>query len=279
MRSLMNTLGSLTQTIQRNPWSSAQDAALLAATLAVGFLLALEYEIVAFWDQLNADQKRIRFEEMLLLTGLLGAGIFAFVLRRLHEERRDREQRLRAELELRESRVLALQDPLTGLPNRRAITAALVQGTPTTGLALFLLDLNGFKRVNDAEGHATGDAVLKAVAQRFRAAARAGDLVARIGGDEFAVLAPDVQRREEAAEIGQRFVAALQSPVMVGNRAYALGVAVGVAFQPQDGVTADELMHSADIAMYSAKATRRSELRFFSQASARAVAQAVPKSA
>jgi hypothetical protein len=79
MRSLMNTLGSLTQTIQRNPWSSAQDAALLAATLAVGFLLALEYEIVAFWDQLNADQKRIRFEEMLLLTGLLGAGIFFFL--------------------------------------------------------------------------------------------------------------------------------------------------------------------------------------------------------
>ena len=93
------------------------------------FLLALEYEIVAFWDQFNSDQKRIRFEEMLLLTGLLGAGIFAFVLRRMHEERRDIEQRLRTELELRENRALAQQDPLTTLPNRRAIKAP---STPTS---------------------------------------------------------------------------------------------------------------------------------------------------
>ena len=270
----MSTIGSLTQAVQRNPWSSAQDASLLAAALVVGFLLALEYEIVTFWDQLNSDQKRVRMEEMLLLTALLGAGIFAFVLRRMHEQRRDLEQRLRTELELSENRALALQDPLTELPNRRAIKAALdasiaVARSDGKALAFYLLDLNGFKRVNDEEGHATGDAVLKAVAHRFRAVARAGDLVARLGGDEFAVLATGVESREEASDIGQRFVAALENPVMVGSQAYVLGVAIGVSFYPQDGTTVDELMHSADLAMYGAKATRRSELRFFAPATAR----------
>ena len=268
----MNSLGSLAQAIRRHPWSSAQDAALLASALTVGFLLALEYEVVTFWDQYDLDQKRLRIEEVLLLTVLLGAGIFAFVLRRMHEERHDIEQRLRAEFELRESRALALQDPLTALPNRRAIKIALDSSLAlprTAGLALYLLDLNGFKRVNDEDGHATGDEVLKSVAQRFRAVARAEDLVARLGGDEFAVVAHGVGSPDEAHEIGHRFVAALQSPVTVGARAFPVGVAIGVALHPDDGVTAEELMHHADMAMYSAKATRRSELHFFSQAVAK----------
>jgi diguanylate cyclase (GGDEF)-like protein len=273
MGTFMNTIGSLTQNVRRHPWSSAQDASLLVAALAVGLLLALEYDIVAFWDDLNSDQKRIRLEEMLLLTGLLGAGIFVFVLRRMREERRDLEQRLRTEFELRENRALALQDPLTALPNRRALTAELeaamaLARSDGKALAFYLLDLNGFKRVNDEEGHATGDEVLRAVAQRFRAVARTDDLVARLGGDEFAVLANGVHSRDEAVDIGQRFVDALKNPVLLGNRAYAVGVAVGVAFHPEDGTTAEELMHSADLAMYGAKATKRSGLRLFSPAAA-----------
>ena len=128
--------------------------------------------------------------------------------------------------------------------------------------------LDGFKRVNDEEGHATGDEVLRAVALRFRAVARTDDLVARLGGDEFAVLANGVHSRDEAVDIGQRFVDALKNPVLLGNRAYAVGVAVGVAFHPEDGTTAEELMHSADLAMYGAKATKRSGLRLFSPAAA-----------
>ncbi len=266
----MNMIGSLTQAVQRRPWSSAQDAALLVAALVVGSLLALEYEIVAFWDQFNSDQKRVRVEEMLLLTVMLGAGIFVFVLRRRHEERCFMELRLRTELDLRESRALAFQDPLTELPNRRAIKAALDANIARPeGLVVYLLDLNGFKRVNDEDGHAIGDEVLKITAQRFRAVARSDDIVARIGGDEFSVLACGVRDRDQALEIGQRFVAALKSPVVVGNRAYPVGVAVGVALHPEDGLTAEELMHSADAAMYSAKATQSSELRFFSQVTAK----------
>ena len=258
----------LIQTMRRNPWSSAQDAALLAVAMLAAFLLALEYEIVNFWDQYDTEQRRIRVEEVLVLTMLLAAGIVAFSLRRLHEERRDLELRLRTEIELRDSRALALQDALTALPNLRAFRAALEAAMTSRrpggdALAVYLLDLNGFKRVNDEEGHAAGDAVLRAIAQRFRAAARAEDMVARIGGDEFAVVARGVRSREEAGEIGQRFVVALDSPVIVGTRSYPVGVAIGVAFDAEDRVNAEELMARADLAMYSAKAAKQSALRFF----------------
>jgi diguanylate cyclase (GGDEF)-like protein len=267
----MRTVGSLVRTVQRHPWSSAQDATLLASAMLLGLLLALEYDIVEFWEEYNASQRRLRLAEVFVLTGLLGLGIIGFVLRRMHEERRDLEHRLRAEAEMRENRALAMLDPLTALPNRRALNEALETAIASarsggTALAFYLLDLNGFKRVNDEHGHAAGDEVLKAVAQRLRAAARNGDLIARLGGDEFAVLAGGVGSREEAFDIGQRFVAALGNPVRVADRAYAVGVAVGVAFYPEDGVTAEELVHHADLAMYTAKAGKQSSLRFFEPA-------------
>jgi diguanylate cyclase (GGDEF)-like protein len=271
----MRSIGSkVAGAVRQHPWSSAQDAALLSSVLLVGLLLALEYDIALFWDDLDSNQRRLRFEELLILTGLLGLGVFVFILRRMQEERGNLEARLSAEIELRESRALAMQDPLTSLPNRRAIRAdldaAIERESAGGALAFYLLDLNGFKRVNDEHGHASGDAVLQAVAQRFRAAARAGDTIARLGGDEFAVLAPGVSSRGEATQIGQRFVDAMADGISVGNGSFAVGVAVGVAFFPADGSTADELIHHADLAMYRAKATERSELRFFEPATRRA---------
>ena len=159
-----------------------------------------------------------------------------------------------------------MQDPLTELPNRRAVIPALEEAIARpsgTTLAFYLLDLNGFKQVNDAYGHATRDAVLRAVAQRFRAVARHGDLIARLGGDEFAVLARNVQSRREAFDIGQRYVAALDDAIRVDDHAHNIGVAVGVAFYPDDGANAEAIMHRADLAMYAAKVERRSKLQFF----------------
>lgn len=117
----MRTIGSLARTIRLHPWSSLQDAALLAAAMLVGLLLAFEYDFLVFWDDLTPRQRRIRLDEMFALTGLLALGIFAFILRRLHEERVDLERQLRVERDVREIRALAMQDPLTTLPNRRAI--------------------------------------------------------------------------------------------------------------------------------------------------------------
>jgi diguanylate cyclase (GGDEF)-like protein len=268
MEEAMGTFGSFVGTIRRHPRSSIQDALLIAATMLVSFIIALEYDVVSFWDDYDASQHRIRLEEIFALTGLLGVGVFAFAVRRLYEERRDLEQLLKTQAESRENRALAMQDAMTGLPNRRALAAALdkaIASAEASGepFAFYMLDLNGFKRVNDKYGHAVGDETLRSVANRFRAAARKEDLVARLGGDEFAALAYGVGNRERASEIGERFVAALRNEIHLGDCKFALGVAVGVAFYPEDGATAEEVMRHADLAMYGAKNAKVSRLQFF----------------
>lgn len=267
----MSTMDSLATAIRRHPWASALDATLLALVMLAGVVVALEYEIVAFWDDLDERQRRIRIEEIFLLTLLLAVGLAVFAARRLREARRDREREFNAKLEALANHALAMQDPLTELPNRRALAAALdaaLRQPPAEGRvhAYYLLDLNGFKRVNDEHGHAAGDDLLRIVAKRFRAAARTEDVVARIGGDEFAVLARDIEGRQAASRIGERFVSALGGGVHSGGRLYPVGVAVGAALYPADGRTAEELMHHADLAMYTAKAEKRSSLRFYAAA-------------
>lgn len=262
----MKIIEPLVEAVRRHPWSSAQDIALGAAGLLVGLLLALEYEIVRFWEEYNSNERQLRFAEVVALTGILGLSIAAFGVRRMNDRRRDAEFRLKADAEIQESRLLAIQDPLTELPNRRAIIAALQDAIARdrgTTLAFYLLDLDGFKMVNDAYGHATGDAVLRAVAQRFRAVTREEDLLARLGGDAFAVVAPGVQSRSQAIDIGQRYVAALDDAIRVGDHAHNIGVAVGVAFYADGGTTAAEIMHRADLAMYAAKAEQASLPMFF----------------
>lgn len=267
----MSTMGSLALSVRRHPWTSALDATLLSIMMMVGLLLALEYEIVTFWDQLSERQRRLRMEEIFLLSVLLAIGLGIFTSRRLKEVRRDRERELRAELAAEAARALAMQDPLTGLPNRRELEAALASAIACPPAedrmhAFYLLDLNGFKRVNDKHGHAAGDEVLMIVAKRFRAAARNGDLVARIGGDEFAVLACNVDSRDQAVKVGERFVSALGEQITAAGGTYSVGVSVGVALYPQDGRTALELMQRADLAMYKAKAAKHSGVELFEAA-------------
>ena len=104
--------------------------------------------------------------------------------------------------------------------------------------AFFLLDLDGFKRINDDHGHAVGDRVLRVVAERFKAAPRPVDLLARLGGDEFAVLAYDVDRRGAAAT-GDRFMASLSSPISTDRASHPIGVSIGVALIPDDGIAVE----------------------------------------
>lgn len=157
-------------------------------------------------------------------------------------------------------RQLAYHDVLTGLPNRRLVMdrleLAMVQANRRgQSLAVMMLDLDGFKAINDTAGHATGDQVLIATAQRLRQAVRAGDTVARLGGDEFLILLPELETPEDAAMVADKVVAAVAAPLAIDGGRYLLGVSVGIAFFPQDGVGTAELLHRADVAMYSAKRT------------------------
>jgi diguanylate cyclase (GGDEF)-like protein len=261
---------SLVRAIIRNPWSSVQDGLLLSSVMLVAALLALEYDLFNFAGQLSVPQRRITLAEAIFLTVLLALCIFAFVIRRLREERRHIIRHVVTKNQVREFRALALQDTLTGLPNRRALLTALTAATvspPSDGRkhAFFLIDLNDFKHVNDLHGHALGDRVLQVVAERFRTVARPSDLLARLGGDEFAVLSYNVDR-DTAYAIGLRFIGTLESEIRVGGPSHEIGMSVGVALIPDDGVTAEEIIHNADLAMYRAKGQGQSSLVFFEPA-------------
>jgi diguanylate cyclase (GGDEF)-like protein len=154
----------------------------------------------------------------------------------------------------------ALHDALTGLPNRVLLHDRVEQAMRTarrdnTSMALFLMDLNGFKEVNDTLGHEAGDMLLQEVARRLRGALRASDTVARLGGDEFAVVLPEVDA-ERAAAMAEKLQSVLTEPPIVAERRVSIGVSIGIALYPAHGDSATVLLRCADAAMYAAKRGR-----------------------
>lgn len=153
---------------------------------------------------------------------------------------------------------LALHDPLTGLPNRRALAEALDRALARSrrsglGLAVLALDLDGFKAINDRHGHPVGDAALVQVAERLRRTVRRGDALARFGGDEFAVVAGDLKGPNPVVRLARRLRAVLAEPLVLPGAIARVGVSVGVAFHPGDGDGPEALLSSADRALYAAK--------------------------
>ncbi|MFO1329516.1 MAG: diguanylate cyclase [Rubrivivax sp.] len=168
----------------------------------------------------------------------------------------------RVELEHQALHSMAHTDPLTGLPNRRGLNDALLTrlarcrpGGPV--LAVFLLDLDGFKAVNDRLGHDAGDSLLVQVAHRLRAQLRAGDLVARLGGDEFVVVADSLKAEADARAIGAKLLDAFAQPFDVCGQSCRVGMTAGFAVAPADGTDGAALLRQADAAMYAGKQAGR----------------------
>ncbi len=152
----------------------------------------------------------------------------------------------------------ALHDGLTGLPNRtllrdRLQQAILVGDRDKSGVALLIMDLDRFKDVNDTLGHHTGDELLQQVGVRLRSALRASDTVARMGGDEFAVVLPLAGHAEDASRVAQTLVLALEQPFTLAGHAVSIGASVGIAMYPEHGSDVKTLLRHADVAMYVAK--------------------------
>jgi len=184
------------------------------------------------------------------------------------------EGRLAALLEARRSQEelshQALHDPLTGLPNRTLlydrVAQALERQQRGAGMtALLFFDLDRFKTVNDSLGHASGDALLFAVAERFRAAVRPSDTVARIGGDEFVIICPDLTSRLDAEVVAQRVMARVGHPVVLPGGHVVTPSASGGITMSRPGMTADDLIREADSAMFQAKSTAPGRVEFFSE--------------
>lgn len=176
-----------------------------------------------------------------------------------------------AEREVLES--LAHTDALTGLPNRRGLMRALSE-MPSGQQALYLLDLDGFKPVNDSYGHDVGDALLAAVAQRLQGVLRRSDLVGRLGGDEFVVLTCRMPGPAEAAALADKLLRAFDAPFDVLGRRCTVGVTIGYALAQPDGPQGEALLKAADTAMYAGKAAGRGTVR---QAELPLVAKGEPK--
>ncbi len=167
----------------------------------------------------------------------------------------------------RQQHYLANHDSLTGLLNRAAfqgrLEQSLLQARRSAGaVALLFIDLDGFKSVNDAEGHRAGDEVLRIVAQRIASTVRVGDTLARLGGDEFLVMLDQEVTRDVTDTIGHRIIEALHLPMVVDGRDLSIGASIGVAMYPPMEGDIDALMNRADQAMYAAKRAGKGRLHY-----------------
>lgn len=238
-----------------------REAVLIICLVLAAGLIAFEYDFLSSIP----GEKKIDFQEMIGLGLLFVGGTIYFGWRRMVEQEREIERRIAAE---GRSHELANTDALTGLANRRQFERAMkemVASPPGADHvhAVLALDLNKFKNINDIHGHPAGDDVLVIVAQRFSSAMRDGDLLARVGGDEFAIIARHLAGAESATGIANRILKTLEAPIEVGSTRHRVGAGIGLALFPIDGTTAEEILRKADIALYRAKEDSRSTARFF----------------
>jgi diguanylate cyclase (GGDEF)-like protein len=165
----------------------------------------------------------------------------------------------------------ALVDALTGLPNRLSLQVELARvlgaaDARDARVAVLVVDLDGFKEVNDTQGHAGGDALLVQAGERMKACAGDDGFVARVGGDEFVLVMPSIVRDDEAENLGRRVLEALAHVFTVRDQHAFVSASVGIAIHPQDAGDADELLSHADQALYEAKAAGRARCHRFSPA-------------
>ncbi len=211
------------------------------------------------WELLHKEGRRVVVEASVsLVRNAEGAPAgFRGIIRDV-TERREAERRIAH---------LAFHDGLTGLPNRALFNDRLAMAMAHAErkgetLAFLILDLDRFKEVNDALGHATGDLLLQAVAQRLQEALRKGDTLARFGGDEFVLLLTDFAPGDSLKEIVCRILDAFAAPFVVEGRALSITLSIGIAQFPGDGKDQDTLFRRADAALYRAKGAGRNSYRF-----------------
>jgi diguanylate cyclase (GGDEF)-like protein len=232
---------------------------------------------VVFQYQVEAEHRvqDLKVTQYFLLSGtlvvLLLVGLFLFrpAVRELRK-RAELGPGQDRELDAEQLSYLARYDPLTGLINRTLfadrLQGAVARSRRDGGLvALMFLDVDNFKDVNDGFGHATGDVVLRQIAQRLRWSVRESDTVARLGGDEFTVILEGGHRVEDAGRVATKILTSVTAPYQVGGQELRITASIGIAMYPVDGEDADELLRAADIAMYSAKAAGKNTYQYFTR--------------
>lgn len=167
----------------------------------------------------------------------------------------------------REAREKALQDPLTGIPNRASFEQALKHGLAGArrrgwGLAVLFIDIDQFKSINDSYGHDQGDKVLRMVANRLQSALRQEDTACRWGGDEFVCLLLEVKQESDVSRFAKKLVSRIAEPCEFNGTVLSVKTSIGIAIFPEDGETTDSLLTNADMAMFKAKGTKKRVVLF-----------------
>jgi diguanylate cyclase (GGDEF)-like protein len=240
------------------------DAAIIVVAAAVVYAFSEFYDLPPKLFQLGIDYGDWELDDAIFIIFVMSVGFAIFSYRRVRELAAEIKARRGAELEAKK---LARHDPLTGLPNRRffveTLGEVLLTTTDDARSAVLMLDLDGFKSINDAYGHAIGDQTLIEFAQRISAIMRVGAVFIRVGGDEFAVIVPNIKSLDDPTALARRIVATVAEPFLIGQISTSVGVCVGIAIAPSDGMDPEILVQRADRALYRAKAEGRSSVRFF----------------
>jgi diguanylate cyclase (GGDEF)-like protein len=219
---------------------------------------------------------RLLIGAIVVLT-LAFSGVLLLLVNRLSQASK---ARLSSELRYREARQsiadnqrrmahLAHQDPLTGLPSRLHLQSRLPRllaraARKERSLALMYVDIDHFKNINDSRGHGTGDVLLRVVARRLKHTLASRDLVVRMGGDEFVVIAHDVSDRAGAESLARRINASLAEPIDANEMPLTITASIGISMYPEDGLDPEILLKHADIALYQAKDRGRNNHQMFS---------------
>ena len=241
----------------------------IAGLLSIGLLLKVECQIARPLSAITSALLRLASGDRSILVPERHRRDEIGALAQALETFRDNALAL-AEAQ-RRAEEMAHLDVLTGLSNRRhfahRLEHALTQATAGSAFAVMLIDLDRFKPVNDLRGHAVGDLVLCTIASRLQAVVSEDATVARIGGDEFALITTLVfdekMTLKNALDLGGKIVSEINEPICFDETRITLGASVGIAVCPADGITADDLLRAADLAMYRAKRDGRNMLRVF----------------
>jgi diguanylate cyclase (GGDEF)-like protein len=257
--------------LMRRAWSGIdwrlhgiRDSAFLFGVFVAVWASTHRFDLAPKFFAFGAQHADWEIDDLTFVSCVMSIVFAIYSARRMMDLSREVKARRNAEIE---ARLLARHDPLTGLPNRRffveKLSEILLQTSAASRSAVFMLDLDGFKSINDEFGHAAGDQALREVSERLSAITRSSAFLSRIGGDEFAVIVPNIAALDSPTALAQRIVAAVAAPFSIHGISTDLGVGIGIAIAPVDGTDPEVLVQRADRALYRAKAEGRSCIRFF----------------
>jgi diguanylate cyclase (GGDEF)-like protein len=241
-----------------------RDSAVIFGIFAAIWACTHWFDLAPRFFQFGINHADWEIDDLTFTFCLMSIVLVIYSFRRIKDLSREVKARVVAETEARR---LARHDPLTGLPNRRffveTLREVLLKTTADSRSAVLVLDLDGFKLINDTYGHAIGDRALMEFAKRTSAVMRSGAVLSRVGGDEFAIIVPDIGSLDDPTALARRIGAAVADPFLLEQIPTTLGVGIGIAIAPDDGMEPEVLVKHADRALYRAKAEGRSNIRFY----------------